>query len=524
MMSVVQMEKAHLFDANELEMGEIQNKRRNIYKAVRFKKDYLIQKINLQTHDDKLYFIKEEEMMHRLLHPAIIDVNGLSLNGDGPMIIFGCHKPLSSFLRQDKSEWPVNLRIMTIFGIASGIQFLLSKRMRIGALDADTMYIDQYMHPKLTNFGIFDFDTEDFINYTEEELVFQFGRLVTQVLSGKIIEIINVEMFMESYPELKELIMKCIGGKAKRPKLKEICEVILEKYDSNNDLMIYSEMTKSMGSYVINDYTKLDDSERETIKKSLNSKESFESTLIILTSGRKIEPNPIAALYFTTHENIKNFIQYSKEKQYWMQFMHYNPPKWYIEEVLMNLTKRTNIKIFPNQIYSIKDKRIAEDMLSNCDAAEYLAIYDKYTAVKEATKTDEEQKSSIGSLVSVIMMSYKLSLNYVDFDEIPETGIIYLKKAAKLNDKTALLLLGKEFKEGKLLPVDFVKSEKYLKLAEENGSEEAREHLKELYQIKEEIQTKIDEMPFESNEHFQKALDGDILECLYVGCAFLFGL
>ena len=118
----------------------------------------LNQNMNLNSRDDMIRLIREVNINAGLNHPAILKFIGYN-HEPSPTFIFEYCKNgslLSIINDSDKFSdlWNETKKLITIFGIASGMKYLHSNNIIHRDLKPENILVDNFMFPKIADFGL----------------------------------------------------------------------------------------------------------------------------------------------------------------------------------------------------------------------------------------------------------------------------------------------------------------------------------------------------------------------------------
>ncbi|KAH0787311.1 TKL family protein kinase [Histomonas meleagridis] len=232
--------------------------------------------------------LKEEfKLLCKCTHPAIQSIIGFYDTGnynDSVLITpFQEHGSLRDVIYQKPEEWNIETKIISIFGIASGMQYLHSIGICHRDLKVDNILINDKFYPIISDFGISRvIPTNEYMSthvgtlyyiapeiiqgndYTKEVDVYSFGLLANEIFTGEIpYKKLNASDIIENkkngtlpeiakdIPEfLEKLIQACLSQEpTKRPTFKKIVKKIKSHYDdivdNTKDIDTYKQYLNS---------------------------------------------------------------------------------------------------------------------------------------------------------------------------------------------------------------------------------------------------------------------------------------
>lgn len=245
------------------------------------------------NEDGKNMFDREIKIMFKLNHLSIIRIKGISpLNFNfkpRPTIIFElANSTLRDVLKLEYHgnslpEWNSTKKHITLYGIASGMQYMHSLDIIHRDLKPENILEDEYLFPKISDFGlskelICDFESDSFqskegfkgtIAYSSPEMikngtfskagdVYSYGIMAYEILSGQEIydkmnqfdvmnEVLNKKRPSFNFPisdSYKKLIERCWEENMEdRPSFDEIVE-ILKNEESCDESIDIGEFNK----------------------------------------------------------------------------------------------------------------------------------------------------------------------------------------------------------------------------------------------------------------------------------------
>ena len=476
---------------------KIRDKETNeIFAAKVFKKP-----INSNSKDSIIFFVREVDYNSRMNHPSVLKFFGYS-NTDfegkpKPVIVTEYCKnlALSTFiesLNEDPNVWNDTRKLITIFGIASGMKYLHENNIIHRDLKPDNILMDDNLCPKIADFGFskrIDSNgnsistiesqkcakgTPIFIapevfmtnESTKESDVYAFGILVYEIVTNLIpyeglryeqlviyVSKGNRPLFVNENDNdpYQNLIRKCWSNDPKdRPTFNEI----VEELKSNQNFITSDVNEKEYKMYV--DY----------IEKSPSS---FINPGII-----RIEDYiDVSATKTFSNIDIKDYLE-QKNKS--------------IFSLLMSKIKLTQDNLYPTQ-----------DFMNLNDQCKQLVI--------EAENNPEKQ-FYIGTYLIKGQNNFPLNV---------DLGIKYLERSISKGNVNSALYLSKILVDGILIAKDYKKAMSYLSKFYRKDDRIYYPYGKVLKKL-----NKLDESRKSFKEGSEKGKEEDIINCMYEYAKLLF--
>ena len=203
-------------------------------------------KIEKLSRDELIRLSREANIMMQIIHPSIVKFLGYSptdfSNKRRPVLITELTKKgtLSQVLKEHR-KLDSTSRLIIMYGISSGMSYLHSHKILHRNLNPDSIYVDEYLHPKIGNFelssrihtlesmtfqsisglkGRPSYSSPEILQrnqYSESGDVYSFGMLVYELITGEIpfkgndsINYIMDEVIMKSKrPEINDEVEEC---------------------------------------------------------------------------------------------------------------------------------------------------------------------------------------------------------------------------------------------------------------------------------------------------------------------------
>ncbi|KAK8847086.1 hypothetical protein M9Y10_019664 [Tritrichomonas musculus] len=203
-------------------------------------------KINKLSRDELIRLSREANIMMQIIHPSIVKFLGYSptdfSNKRRPVLITELTKKgtLSQVLKEHR-KLDSTSRLIIMYGISSGMSYLHSHKILHRNLNPDSIYVDEYLYPKIGNFelssrihtlesmtfqsisglkGRPSYSSPEILQrnqYSESGDVYSFGMLVYELITGEIpfkgndsINYIMDEVIMKSKrPEINDEVEEC---------------------------------------------------------------------------------------------------------------------------------------------------------------------------------------------------------------------------------------------------------------------------------------------------------------------------
>lgn len=285
-----------------------------------------------------LFLFREIRIMSALNHPSIIRYIGYSANdfeGEPNITIiteYAPNKSLSDIIQEENEGlshkfWDATKKLICIFGIASGVQYLHHKKVIHRDLKIDNILMDKDLNPKIGDFGlskIFNTDLSQSLNmqsqnglkgtpthmapeiiknyeYSEASDVYAYSMIVYQIMSGRspfegiknsynlFVKIsTGYRPQIEGVPDVyKELIEKCWSQDPKeRPSFDEIVDELINdrRYIDELEGLIDEDQFLTYVDYIENYETTFD----------INCKKSIHlSTFLDMKKSKNTDSNEL---------------------------------------------------------------------------------------------------------------------------------------------------------------------------------------------------------------------------------------
>lgn len=274
-----------------------------------------------QEYAEKIFnFVCEVEIHSQLFHPSIVRYIGFcktDFNGDQYPIIFSDY-PINGTLRDvlynkksKKKAWTKTKKFICIYGIAAAMAFLHRKQIIHFNLSPDSILLDEYLFPKISEFAASQQKTIskekikfDSLLYTAPEIfqddeidekvdVYSFGIILNEIYSGKrpydgiknpfVLQSKIANNFRpeisskKSAAPLKPLIIRCWSKDPKeRPSFSEILQTL------NNDTFLKNSKME-ISNFDFQNYVKYINSAEKAYESNPNQIVNIND---FITSGR----------------------------------------------------------------------------------------------------------------------------------------------------------------------------------------------------------------------------------------------
>ena len=328
------------------------------------------------ARDDAIQLSKEVNIISQINHPSFLKFIGYSpvnfKNQRYPVIAteFASNRSLKDILEMERkgitiTGWDETKKLINIYGIASGMAYLHSKNILLRNLNKDNIYLDDYLFPKIGDFGLsskgYNIQSITFHStsglkgnsaylapelfgsnlYTKSSDVYAFSFIVFEILTNEIPfeDLINSnQLFIE------------IFDKSRRPKIKKNIPLVYRNLIEK----CWSQFPSERPSFdqIVSILRNEEQFITERIKKQdyLNYIKYIDESKIIFDKTQKIQINES-----NENNNINN---------------DFNKPIYKFEPNEIN-------RIIDDFIESKNAKELIEFLNKNCDFEKTSSVFDK---------------------------------------------------------------------------------------------------------------------------------------------------